>query len=55
MRRSYTFEWGDELRVSANRSFQVIPKTMGLGGMDWNQRGKNIENGDEFASGGGRT
>ena len=51
----YTFEWGDELRVSAGGSFQVIPKTMGLGlGMDWNQRGKSIENGDEFANGGGQ-
>ena len=55
MSEGYTFEWGDELRASAGGSFQ-IPKTMGLGlGMDWNQRGKSIENGDEFATAGGRT
>ena len=33
----------------------MIPKTMGLGlGMDWKPAGKSIENGDEFANGGGQ-
>lgn len=51
----YKFEWGDEYRLSVGGSYQVIPKTMGIGlGVDWNQRSMSKENDLEFANGGGQ-